>query len=177
MKWPYTDRLPAPPDRLSALQAYQLATLGAHWLLINVVINWQLSQQGIGWPVSPDRMAGSGVDPSRTSIFLKLSADKLLVFKWSQDHYFSFIWNMCLCHYGPALLTLWFQTDLGRENSASYLKMQAGKTDAFHFSHHSHALVTLHVQFLCCIWLVIIWPVSSCGKFMPHLATRLLWQP
>ena len=56
---------------------------------------------------------------------------------------------LCLCHYGPALLTFWFQTDLGRENSASYLKMQAGKTDTFHFSHHSHTLVTLHVQFLC----------------------------
>ena len=59
---------------------------------------------------------------------------------------------LCLCHYGPALLTFWFQTDLGRENSASYLKLQAGKTDAFHFSHHSHALVTLHVQFLCSDW-------------------------
>ena len=59
---------------------------------------------------------------------------------------------MCLCHYGPTLLTFWFQTDLGRENSASYLKMQAGKTDAFHFSHHSHALVTLHVQVLCYNW-------------------------
>ena len=32
-------------------------------------------------PVSPDRIVGSGVDPSRSSIFLKLSADKLLVFK------------------------------------------------------------------------------------------------
>ena len=31
-----------------------------------------------------DRIAASGVDPSRSSIFLKLSADKLLVFKWSQ---------------------------------------------------------------------------------------------
>ena len=30
--------------------------------------------------VSADRIAGSGVDPSRSSIFLKLSADKLLVF-------------------------------------------------------------------------------------------------
>ena len=30
--------------------------------------------------------------------------------------------------------------------------MQAGKTDAFHFSHHSHALITLHVQFLCPHW-------------------------
>ena len=67
--------------------------------------------------------------------------------------FFKFIWNMlCLCHYGPALLTFWFQTDLGRENSARFLKMQAGKTDAFHFSHHSHALVTPHVQFLCYDW-------------------------
>ena len=60
-----------------------------------------------------------------------------------------------------------------RENSACYFKIQAGKTivfytgvfsvvtqrssptrkrDAFHFSHHSHALVTLYVQFLCCDW-------------------------
>ena len=57
-----------------------------------------------------------------------------------------------LCHYGPAPLKIWFQTDLGRENSASYLKIQAGKTDAFHFSNHSHALVTLYVKFLCSDW-------------------------
>ena len=36
------------------------------------------------WPVSLDSTAGSGADPSRSSISLKLSADKLLVFKWSQ---------------------------------------------------------------------------------------------
>ena len=55
----------------------------------------------------------------------------------------------CLCHYGPALLRFWFQTYLGHENSASYLKIQAGKT----FSYHGHALVTLYVQFLCSDWL------------------------
>ena len=80
---------------------------------------------------------------------------------------------LCLCHFGPALLTFRFQTDLGRENSAGYFKIQAGKTivfytgvfsvvtqrssparkrDAFHFSHHSHALVTLYVQFLSSAW-------------------------
>ena len=32
-----------------------------------------------------------------------------------------------LCHNGPALLRFWFQNDLGRENSASYLKIQAGE--------------------------------------------------
>ena len=29
---------------------------------------------------------------------------------------------LCLCHYGPALLRFWFQTDIGRKNSASFLK-------------------------------------------------------
>ena len=63
--------------------------------------------------------------------------------------FFKFIWNMsCLCHYGPALLRFWFQTYLGHENSASYLKTQAEKT----FCYHGHALVTLCVQFLCSDW-------------------------
>ena len=43
----------------------------------------QLTAVKTGYPltISPDRIAGSLFDPSRLSIFLKLSADKLLVFK------------------------------------------------------------------------------------------------
>ena len=52
----------------------------------------------------------------------------------------------------PRTIKISFQTDLGRENSASYLKIHAGKTDAFHFSHHSYALVTLYARFLCSDW-------------------------
>ena len=48
-----------------------------------------------------------------------------------------------LGHYVPALLRFWFQTNLGREHSASYLEIQAGKT----FSYQGHAFVTLYVQF------------------------------
>ena len=60
-----------------------------------------------------------------------------------------FIWNMlCSCHYAPALLRFWFQTNLGRENLASYLEIQARKT----FSCQGHVLVTLYVQFLCFDW-------------------------
>ena len=85
-----------PPDHLHiAPQAYQclishfLASLGPCSLIlyihtIHVVINWQLSKQCIRWPVSPDLIAGSGLDPLSSSVFLKLSADKLLLFKWSQ---------------------------------------------------------------------------------------------
>ena len=53
-----------------------------------------------------------------------------------------------LCHYGPALSRFWFQTDLGRENSATFLKIKAEKT----FSYQGHALVTLYVQFLYSAW-------------------------
>ena len=55
---------------------------------------------------------------------------------------------LSLCHDGHALLRFWFKTNHGRENSASYLKIQAGKT----FSYPGHALVTLYVQFLCSDW-------------------------
>ena len=73
-------------------------------------------------------------------------AGSSLFFEW-------FTWNMlgswlCLCHYGPALLSFCFQTDLGRKISASFIKIQAGKT----FSYHGHALVALYVQFLCSDW-------------------------
>ena len=48
----------------------------------------------------------------------------------------------------PAVLRFWFQNDLRRINSGSYLKIQAGKT----FSCDGHTLVTLYVQFLCSDW-------------------------
>ena len=62
-----------PPARSSAPQANQcemlhfLASLGAFNLIlhIHVVVSWQLSKQSTRWPISPDRIAGSGVDLSR----------------------------------------------------------------------------------------------------------------
>ena len=77
--------------------------------------NWQLSKQGIRWPVSPDRIEGSGV----TSY--QFSNDRRLKFIFLKIHskyvVFMLLW--------PALWRFWFQTDLGRENSASYLNIQA----------------------------------------------------
>ena len=62
--------------------------------------------------------------PTEFKCFLKLSADELLVFKWSQAQ------------------------DLGRQNSASFI----GREFAFDLSHHGHALVTLYVQCLFSDW-------------------------
>ena len=55
--------------------SYFLASLGSEHRKTDThighqcVINWQLSKQDIRWPVSLERIAGSGVDPSRSSIF------------------------------------------------------------------------------------------------------------
>ena len=58
---------------LASVEAWNLI------LYIHIVVNWQLSKQGIRWPVSYDHIAGS-----RLCVFLKFSADKLHVFDWSQ---------------------------------------------------------------------------------------------
>ena len=49
--------------------------------------------------------------------------------------------------------------------------LRAGKTVAFDFPHHGHAVRPIFV-----LWLVKISQVSSCGKFRQHLETCLLWQ-
>ena len=127
---------------------------GESWLHINIVINWQLPKQGIRWPVSPDRITGLGVDPSRSSSFWSYP---LPIYSFSNDRRltFTFLLNsfqICCVYVSiapAALLRFWFQTDLRRKNSASFFKIQAGKT----FSYHGHMLVTHHVQFLCSDWL------------------------
>ena len=97
-------------------------------------------------------VARAQVSTHRGRVFFEVIRWQITSFKWSQAQVYFFqwfIWNMlCLCHYGPALSRFWFQTDLGRENSATFLKIKAGKT----FSYHGHALVTLYVQFLRSDW-------------------------
>ena len=48
-------------------------TLSSYFGSLHVVTSWQLSKQCIRWPVSPDRIAHSGIDPLSSSTFLKLS--------------------------------------------------------------------------------------------------------
>ena len=63
------------------------------------------------------------VSTYRGRVFFEVILDnKLLVFKWSraQVYFFQNSWNMlCSC---AAQLKFWFQTDLGRENSASHYR-------------------------------------------------------
>ena len=116
------------------------------------MINWQLSKHGIRWQVSPGRTAGSSVDPSRSSIFLKLSADKLPV---SNDRRLKFIFSkdsyQICCVYvtmAPHYKDFDFKLTSEAKIHPVFWKVQAGKT----LSYHGHALVTLYVQFLCSDW-------------------------
>ena len=67
---------------------------GESWLHINVVVNWQLSKQSIRWPVSPGCIAGSGVDPSRSSIFevIRWKFTRFQMIAGSRLLFFKFIW-------------------------------------------------------------------------------------
>ena len=90
--------------------------------------------------------------PIEVKFFLKLPTDKVLVFKRSQAQVYifvKFIWNvLCLymCRTIKIVISNWPRT-----RKFSQL-LQAGKTVAFGFFHHVHALVTLYVQFLCSYW-------------------------
>ena len=138
------------------------------------MINWQLSKQGIRWPVSPNRIAGSGVDPSRSSTFLKLSADKLLVFKWSQAQvYFFNSYEICcvtVMSQWPRTIKILISNWPRTRKFSQFFKNTGGEDLFLPRSRVGHALRPIFV-----LWLVKIWQVSSCGKFMQHLETCLLW--
>ena len=103
----------------------------------------RVSADSITWPY---RGLRSGVDQSRSSIFLKLSAGKLLVFTSSQAQVYFFKIDMkyvvFMCRTIKISISNWPRT-----GKFSQL-LRAGKTVAFDFAHHGHALVTLYVFFL-----------------------------
>ena len=111
----------------------------------------------------------------RGRVFFEVIRWLITSLKWSQAQvYFfqGFISNMlCLCHYGPALLAFWFQTDFGSENSSSFFKSKGGEDLILPWSRVGHALRPIFM-----LWLVKIWQVSSCEKIMQHLENCLLWQ-
>ena len=115
------------------------------------------------------------VSTHRGRVFVEVIRWQITSFKWSQAQVYFFqgcISNMlCLCHYGPALLGFWFQTDLGSENSASFFKSTGEEDLILPWSRVGHALRPIFI-----LWLVNIWQVSSCGKIMQHLENCLLWQ-
>ena len=83
--WPYT-RPPVHNTSKPRWMSHFLASVGACNMIlrIDVVVNWQLSEQDSHWPVSHDHIEGSSIHQSRLRFLLKLSAEGLLVFIRSQ---------------------------------------------------------------------------------------------
>ena len=114
------------------------------------MINWQLSKQDIRWPVSPDCTAGSSVDPSKSSTFLKLSADKLIV---SNDRRLKSIFSndsyemCCVFVTVPCTVKILISNSPRTRKFSQLFNNTGGKA----FSYHGHA-VTLYVQFLYSDW-------------------------
>ena len=120
-----------------------LTTLGAKEKTdcINVVINWPgYLPTSITWPYR-----GLRCRPTKVEYFFEVIRWQVASFEMiaGSSLFFKNSYERC-CVYvtmGPALFC--FQTNLGRENSASYFKIQAGQT----FSYQGHVLVTLYIWF------------------------------
>ena len=93
--------------------------------------------------------------------FQMIAGLRLIFFK-------KFIWNMlCLC---ATQLRFWFQPDLGRENSAGYYRQgRQLLLTLLTMVRFGHALLPIFI-----LWLVKIWQLSSCRKFIQHLESCLL---
>ena len=139
------------------------------WLHINVVVNWQLSKQGVRWPVSPDRIAGLGVDPSRSIVFLKVFRWQFTRFQMIAGSVFLNSYQIC-CVY-VTIAQHYYDFDFKLTSDAKiqpfFLKYLQG--DLFlPWSRAGHDPRPIFM-----LWLVKIWRVSSCVKFMQHLESCL----
>ena len=142
------------------------------------MINWQLSKQGIRWPVSPDRTAGSSVDPSRSIIFFEVIRWQITSLKWSQAQVYFSNDSHEICWAPGCVMSLWPRTikilfsNWPRTQNFSQFYKNTGREDLFlSWSRVGHALRPIFM-----LWLVKIWQVSSCGKVVQHLESCLLWQ-
>ena len=138
------------------------------------MINWQLSKQDIRWTVSPDRTAGSSVDPSRSSMFrsypltnyqFQMIAGSSLFFPVIHMKYvvFKSLWPLAI----RILISNWPRT----RKFSQVFKITGGEDLFLPWSHVGHSLRPIFI-----LWLVKISQVSSCGKFMQHVESCLLWQ-
>ena len=135
------------------------------------MINWQLSKQGIRWPVSLDRTAGSSVHPSRSSVFwsypltnyqFQLIAGSSLFFPMIHMKYVVFmsLWPRTV----KILISNWPPT----WKFSQFFESTGGEYLFLPWSRVCHALRPIFM-----LWLDKIWEVSSCGKFIQHLESCL----
>ena len=151
-------------DRPSAPQAYQcllshfLASFGAQEKTDCTSMQWSIDscQNRVSADQYHLTVSRAQVSTHRGRVFLELSADKLLLFKWSQAQvcvlkiYMKYVVFMSLWRSTIKMLT----SNLPRTRKFSQLFKNTGGEDLFlPWSRVGHTLVTLFVQFLCSDWL------------------------
>ena len=154
MTWP-TDRA---TDRPFAPQAYQcllshfLATLGAEEKADCTSRFWSIDncQNRVSADQYHLTVSRAQVSTYQGRVFFEAIRWQFTRFQWSQAHFLN-SYQIC-CFYVTIAQHYYgfdFKLTSDAKNSASFFKIQAGKT----FSYRGHVLVTLHVQFLCSDWL------------------------
>ena len=125
---------------------------GESWSHINVVINWQLSNR-----VSADRYH---LTVSRAQV---IAGSRLL---------FLNSYQICCVYLSIAPHFFDFDFKLTSDAKIQPVFLQYRREDFFlPWSRVGHAPRPMFM-----LWLVKIWQVSSCVKFMQHLESCLLWQ-
>ena len=159
-----------PPDlpsvRTTGIPMFNL-TLGACNLIlyIHVLINWQLSKQFFCWPVSPDRIAGSDIDPLSSIVFWN---NPLTCCYFSNDRRLKFILFKMHMKY-VVFMSRTFELTSDAKIQPAFTSREGNRFLLLSLSRVDHALRPIFM-----FWLVKIWQVSSCGKFMQLLETCLL---
>ena len=120
------------------------------------------------------KVSRAQVSTHRGGFFWSYPLTGYLVFKWSQaqvcflKNYVKYVVFMSLW---PSTIKILI-SNLPRTRKFSQLFKNTGGEDLFlPWSRVGHALRPIFM-----LWLVKIWQVSSCGKFMQHLESCLLWQ-
>ena len=134
---------------------------------MHVLIDWQLSKQCIRWPVSPDRIAGSGIETLSSSVFevIRWQVATFQIIAGSSSNFLKWVWNK-LCSWAALLTILISKWPRALKSTGFYI--------FFYFCHHSHASVTLYVYFLCSDWWKFDRLVQAENFNMQHLETCLL---
>ena len=139
-------------------------------LHIHIVANWQLSKQGIRWPVSHVRIAGSGVDSFCLRVFLSYP---LTSYWFSNDRRFKF--KFCKCTGKKLYFVLMSRSinifiDSGSENLASFYRLE----DSCFWLFFQRSLIGQAFRHIFMLWLLKIRQVGSRGKLMHDLETCLV---
>ena len=129
-----------------------------------------MSKQCIRWPVSPDRIAGLGMDPLSLSVFFL--SYPLTSCYFSNDRRLKFFFFLNKFEISR-VHELHFQTDLRQERMIILSCLGLESSTSFYMLLIFPSIITRSSRLrpIFMLWLVEIWQVSSCRKFMEHLET------